>query len=52
MYVGTSEKERLLEKMEMVARERWYMLVIKAKFAGTLCMCMLFMSYVADKPII
>ena len=27
--------------MEVVARERWYMLVIKAKFAGTLCACFL-----------
>lgn len=42
MYdVGTSENMRLLEKMEVVARERWYMLVIKAKFAGMLCACSL-----------
>ena len=38
-YVGTSEKVRLLEKMEVV--EQWYMLVTKAKFAGTLCACSL-----------
>ena len=41
---GTDERVKVFEKLGITARERWYMLILKAKFAGSfslyiLCMC-------------
>ena len=32
------ERSKIISNIEICARERWYLLKLKAKFAGT-CMC-------------